>query len=278
MPNILITGATGGLGMVCIKALLARGYTVFALGTNENKLQALGEMAGVVAIRADVTDDQSVQAAKAAVLAHTQSLAAVVNLAGLTAVCSMVEGDCLPRTERLLAVNVMGMARTNRVFFDMVQAGHGRIINCSSEAGWMAAQPFAAPYYLCKHAVEAYSDSLRRELMFVGVPVVKLQPGAFRTGMLDAVSDGFARVQAETRLYGDVLARMKPLMSHELQRCSDPQKLARVLVRAVEARRPKLAYRVGTGKMLAMLSLLPASWVDGIYRLMFRLQGWKPKR
>lgn len=51
-----------------------------------------------------------------------------------------------------------------------------------------------------------------------------------------------------------------------------------MLVRAVEARRPKLAYRVGTGKMLALLSLLPASWVDGLYRLMFRLQGWKPQR
>ena len=50
-------------------------------------------------------------------------------------------------TQKLLDINVMGMVRVNRIFFDLVLAGGGRIIHCSSEAGWMTAQPFAAPYY-----------------------------------------------------------------------------------------------------------------------------------
>jgi NAD(P)-dependent dehydrogenase (short-subunit alcohol dehydrogenase family) len=270
MDSIFFTGATGGLGFPCVRALSERGYAVFAAGTNRERLAELGRLPNVIPVFADVSDMESVLAARRTVEEHTEKLRAVVNFAGLTAFCSMVEGDCADVTERLLQVNVMGMVRVNRVFFDLVYAGGGKIVNCSSEAGWMTAQPFAAPYYLSKHAVEAYSDALRRELMVLGVPVVKLQPGSFRTGMLGAVNRGFEKTQSETAYFGKSLARMKPMMTHETENGGDPYRLAAVLVKAVEARRPKLRYRVGTGKRLALMELLPDRWLDGVYRMFLK--------
>jgi len=132
MDYILFTGATGGLGSECVKALAARGYTIFAVGTNTQKLAELGAIPNVIPVKADVSDAESLQAARRTVEGYTDKLYAIVNFAGLTGFCSMVEGNCVELTEKLLQVNVMGMVRVNRLFFDMVHAGRGRIINCSS--------------------------------------------------------------------------------------------------------------------------------------------------
>jgi len=268
MDYIFFTGATGGLGSVCVKALAARGYTIFAVGTNREKLDELGDLPNVIPVSADVSDGESLQSARKTVEGYTNKLYAIVNFAGLTGFCSMVEGKCVELTEKLLQVNVMGMVRVNRLFFDMVHAGRGRIINCSSEAGWMTPQPFAAPYFLSKYAVEAYSDSLRRELMYLGIPVIKLQPGSFKTRLLDNINDQFEKTLSETQYYKKVLTRMKPLMTQELQSGSDPRKLAAVLVKAVRSGHPRLTYRVGTGKLLALLEILPDRWLDAIYKAM----------
>lgn len=268
MDYIFFTGATGGLGSECVKALAARGYTVFAVGTNTEKLAALGDLANVIPVSADVSDGISLQSARTTVEGYTDKLYAIINFAGLTGFCSMVEGDSVELTDKLLQVNVMGMVRVNRIFFDMVHAGHGRIINCSSEAGWMTPQPFAAPYFLSKYAVEAYSDSLRRELMYLGIPVIKLQPGSFKTRLLDNINSQFEKTLSETKYYKNVLTRMKPLMTQELSGGSDPRKLAAVLVKAVKSEHPRLKYRVGTGKLLALLEILPDRWLDAMYKAM----------
>jgi len=268
MEYIFFTGATGGLGSVCVKALSEQGFTVFAVGTNREKLAALGEISNVIPVRSDVSDMRSLEDARRTVEGYTGKLYAIVNFAGLTGFCSMVEGDSIEVTEKLLSINVMGMVRVNRLFFDMVQAGRGRIINCSSESGWMTPQPFAAPYFLSKYAVEAYNDSLRRELMYLDIPVVKLQPGSFKTPLLGDINDQFEKTLSGTTHYKNVLTRMKPLMTQEINGGGDPEKLASVLVRAVKARHPRLKYRVGTGKLLVMLEFLPDRWVDAIYKAM----------
>ena len=207
------------------------GYMVFAAGTNEEKLRALGETPGIIPVRMDVTSPESVQSARDTVATRTDRLDAVVNFAGLAAFASMIEGDPIPLTEKVLAVNVLGAARVNWAFFDLVQTGHGRIVNCSSEAGWMTAQPFAAPYYLSKRAMEAYNDSLRRELMFLGIPVVKIQPGSYQTHLTGVVSGGFERTLAQTEHYREVLSKMRPMMDMELLQKNDPQKLVRTVIR-----------------------------------------------
>jgi len=269
---VLFTGATGGLGEVCIKMLSRTNrWTVFAAGTNKQKLQEFQVLANVIPLQMDITDDISVQAALQFVTKHTGKLDAIVNFAGRSAFASMVEGDCIQLSEQLLDVNVLGMIRVNRVFFELILNGHGRIINCSSEAGWMTAQPFAAPYFLSKRAVEDYSDSLRRELMFLNIPVIKIQPGSYQTHMAQNTLAGFQKTLHETQYYKNALSRLKPMMMQELMHDNDTGKLAAVVIRALEANHPKIRYRVGTGKLLAMLELLPEKGVDLLYKWLLKL-------
>jgi NAD(P)-dependent dehydrogenase (short-subunit alcohol dehydrogenase family) len=272
MKVAFFTGATGGMGQRCVQRLSASGrWLVFAAGTNQAILDELGKLPHVVPVKVDVTSQASVEAACRLVAAQADGLDALVNFAGLTAFTSAVEGDAVAVTDKLLAVNVMGMVRVNRVFFDLVLRSQGRIINCSSEVGWMTAQPFAAPYVLSKRAVEGYSDSLRRELMFLGIPVIKIQPGSFQTGLTDRIYQGFDQALQDTRHYHDLLTRMKPLMLQELAHNPDLDRLAMTVMRALEAKRPRLHYRIGTGKLLALLEILPERSVDRVYKLFFKM-------
>jgi NAD(P)-dependent dehydrogenase (short-subunit alcohol dehydrogenase family) len=268
MKYVFFTGATGGLGEACVEALSRTGrWTIFAAGTNEVALDRLGELPNVIPVRVDITEQASVEAALEAVKARTETLDAVVNFAGLASFASLVEGDSLGAIERLLAVNLVGTARVNRTFFEMIHKGHGRIVNCSSESGWMTPTPFAGPYVLSKYAVEAYSDSLRRELMFLGISVIKIQPGSFETPVRQKVNDLFQKSLAETQYYRKLLLRLKPLMVMELGQRNDVRRLADALLKALESSRPRLQYRVGTGRLLALLELFPERWVDKIYML-----------
>ena len=75
----------------------------------------------------------------------------------------------------------------------------------SSETGWQTAMPLNGPYAVSKHAVEALGDSSRRELSLLDMSVVKIQPGAFRTGMVASLMDRFERLAADSTHYRRVL-------------------------------------------------------------------------
>ena len=274
MKYVFFTGATGDLGRQCVKILSDSGrWTVFAAGTNEERLKQLGTWPNLVPIRCDITEQASVEAARQFVALQTGKLDAIVNFAGLTAFTSAVEGDIIQMTEKLLAVNVMGMVRVNKVFFEILNKAKGRILNCSSEAGWMTAQPFAAPYFLSKRAVEAYSDSLRRELMFLGIKVIKIQPGSFKTKITEDIYQCYDQTLNCTMYYKNLLIKMKPLMVQELTNNNDPVRLARMVMKALDVRHPRLYYRIGTGKLLSLLEILPERWVDGVYKFFFKMRN-----
>ena len=270
MKYVFFTGATGGLGECCVKALARNGWTVFAGGTNEGKLKALESIPGVIPAAADVTSAKSLQAARELVLGYTDRLDAVVNFAGVTAFTSLIEGDPVSISQRLLDINVMGMIRVNQMFFDLLERGSGRIVNCSSSAGWMTAQPFAGPYVFSKRAIEAYSDSLRRELMFLDIPVIKIQPGSFKTAIEGNVENAYQQTLRRTTRYARLLPGMKPMMDAVFRSSGDPQAVARVVVRALEAKRPRARYRVGSGLLLCLLELLPEPCVDFLYKALFK--------
>lgn len=271
MKYALFTGATGGLGSLCVRRLSQTNqWTVFALGTKDSILNSLSELPNIIPLRVDITNQESIDAAYEAVQNVTKKLDAIVNFAGLSYFTSLIEGDSVIAVEKLLSVNVIGMVRINYTFFEMVHQGKGRIINCSSESGWMTPQPFAGPYILSKYAVEAYNDSLRRELLYFNIPVIKIQPGAYETQLTHQINDYFDQSMSQTKYYKKLLAKMKPMMTMELNQKNDPNKLAKTVIKAMETKRPKLRYRVGTGKMLAMMELLPDRLIDMIYKKIFK--------
>lgn len=271
MKTVFFTGATGGLGELCVRALSQRGWQVFAVGTNEEKLRALGQLPHVVPLHANVRDMDSLAKAKEEMLKHTDRLDAVVNFAGISVFSSLVEGQAIPLMEKLMDINVLGTARVNALLIDLVEKGRGRIINCSSTVGWAASQPFAGAYCASKRAIEAYNDSLRRELMFIGIPVIKIQPGAYQTKLLSGIDDEYFKALNATTRYQKVLRRLKFVMDKVLGGAGNPQDLVDTVVRALEDKRPRIKYRKGTGFLMYLMSALPSSLVDWGYRMVLKM-------
>ena len=265
MKYALFTGAAGGLGSACALEMTKHNWTVFVADINDEALAAIGQNENIIPIKVDITNQESVDNTRAEVEKTTDSLHAVINFAGIHTMASMIEGNP-DIIEKMFRINVMGMVRINRAFFDLVKKGRGRIVNCSSECGWMKPQPFNGPYTITKYAVEAYNDSLRRELVPLHIPVIKIQPGSFKTNMHNTATSSFNNLYENTVYFKKALKRLKPLMDMELKMANDPKHLVKALLKAVETERPRIKYRVKNSKIIGTLEIIPDKVVDLIYK------------
>ncbi len=167
-------------------------------------------------------------------------------------------------------MNVVGTALVVRALFPLLKAACGRIVLMSSETGWQRAMPFNGPYAMSKHAIEAYGDSLRRELAIVGVSVVKIQPGAFRTGMVGSILGRFQAMADNSENFGRVLRLAAKRIPQEERRAGDPADLAKLIERVLNSPRPRPSYRIHTNPQAAALDRLPVAVVDRILAAAFR--------
>jgi NAD(P)-dependent dehydrogenase (short-subunit alcohol dehydrogenase family) len=265
----LITGAGGGLGHALVERLVANGWKVFAADISEEMLRTSMHDPDVVPVVMDVTRQESIQSAYDAVASQTDRLDGVINFAGVMGVGSLTD---IPeeRLARILDINVMGTYRVNKTFLPLVEAAKGRIVNLSSETGWQSAAPFNGPYAMSKHAIEAYSTALRRELALLDIKVITIQPGAFRTNMVAGIEKAFTAAEAETPKFAPVLRKLKSLAGKEIESARDPDLLAQVIETALTVKRPKPSYSVKPDKMRSFLEQLPTRTADQIYTMVLR--------
>ncbi|MGB5283646.1 MAG: SDR family NAD(P)-dependent oxidoreductase [Polyangiales bacterium] len=265
----LVTGAGGGLGHATVERLVAAGWKVFAADISEDLLRASMHDPDVVPLVMDVTSQESIQSAYDAVASQTDRLDGIVNFAGVMGVGSLTD---IPekRLARILDINVMGTYRVNKTFLPLVEAAKGRIVNLSSETGWQSAAPFNGPYAMSKHAIEAYSTALRRELALLDIKVVTIQPGAFRTNMVAGIEKAFTAAEAETPKFAQVLRKLKTLAGKEIESARDPDILAQVIETALTAKRPKPVYSVKPDRLRSTLEKLPLRAADGLYIAVLR--------
>lgn len=267
--NALITGAGGGLGRATAERLLANGWRVFEADLSKEMLRSSTHDPDAVPIVMDVTDGDSIESAYEAVRLRTDRLDAIVNFAGVMGVGSLTD---IPeeRLARILDINVMGTYRVNKRFLPLVEAAEGRIVNISSETGWQKAAPFNGPYAMSKHAIEAYSTALRRELALLDIKVITVQPGAFRTDMVAGIERAFTAAEEETPKFAPVLRKLKSLAGKEIQSASDPDLLAEVIESALTVRRPKPVYSVKPDRLRSTIDRLPLRAADGLYVAVLR--------
>jgi len=167
----------------------------------------------------------------------------------------------------LLNINTMGMFRVNKIFLPMILKGKGRIINISSETGWESGGPFNGTYSMSKHAVEAYTDSLRRELMLLGIKVIKIQPGPFKTSMVTTTKQLFMDAVERSVYFKHQLSFITGMMDAEYKKANPPEIMARVVYRAMTTRNPRIAYSVRPDLQRALLEKLPAKWSDRLFKM-----------
>ena len=171
---VLITGASGGLGVVLGKTLLDKGMTVY--GTMR-KPQGQEDSYPFTMLPMEVNDDTSVAACIDEVIKREGKLDVVINCVN-TMIIGAVEETTVAEVEELYRINVFGVMRICKaVIPQMKKQGGGTVINMSSLGGLLAV-PLMSSYTSAKFALEAFSEALYHELKPHGIDVVIMQPVA----------------------------------------------------------------------------------------------------
>jgi NAD(P)-dependent dehydrogenase (short-subunit alcohol dehydrogenase family) len=268
--GVLVTGASTGFGAAIARHLAGRGFRVFGTVRRAEDEAAL-ESAGVTVVRMDVTDTASIARAREQVerALAGDPLQGLVNNAGIPA-AGPLELFPLDELRRAFEVNLIGALAVTQAFLPLLKVSRGRIVNISSIAG-RGALPFMGPYAASKFALEAISDSLRRELLPFGVRVIVIEPGSFKTAIWSKVEAMDVRRYAGTP-YESVLDRFRRAVLRGAERAPPPDKVVRAVWRALNARRPPLRMVVSPHGWLDRIPLwIPDRWLDWlIHRFLWR--------
>src|ERR1700730_7250159 len=188
---VVVTGASTGIGRATALHLDRLGFRVFAGVRREADAEELKKAATqrLSTLLIDVTDGDGVRAAAERVEQESpEGLAGLVNNAGI-AVGGPLEFVPIDAVRYQFEVNVIGMVAVTQALLPSLRKGHGRIVNIGSVGGRTAA-PFVGPYAASKHAVEAFTESLRQELRPWGIWVAVIEPGAIATPIWEKGKQG----------------------------------------------------------------------------------------
>jgi NAD(P)-dependent dehydrogenase (short-subunit alcohol dehydrogenase family) len=274
---VLITGCSTGIGRATAERLARGGMTVYATARRPESIEDL-ERAGCRTLALDVADEASMRAAVEEIERAEGAVGALVNNAGYSQ-NGAVETVALDDVRRQFETNVFGLLRMSQLVLPgMRRQGHGRIVNVSSMGGKLTF-PGGGAYHATKHAVEALSDAMRFEVRGFGVDVVVIEPGLIKTSFGDT---SVASVPQEEGPYAEfntaVAAATAGAYDGPLARLGGgPEAVAKVIEKAITARRPRTRYKVTASARLLMgqRSLLPDRAWDAVVGTSFPQPGRK---
>ena len=248
LDPILISGCSSGIGAAAAAALARAGHIVYATARRTETLADL-EALGCRPLAMDVNSEESMIAAVRAVEAEHGKVGTLINNAGYPEYGPIEETD-LERVRAMFETNVFGLARlTQLVLPGMRRARSGRIVNIGSMGGRITF-PVGGFYHATKYAVEAISDALRVEVKPFGIDVILVEPGMIRTNFESRVNAGLevgTPPHGEHTAYADLLAASDKNTTGGYANgfmATGPEAVAAVIVKAVEATRPRSRYVV----------------------------------
>lgn len=264
----VVTGASTGMGASAARELARRGFHVLAGVRRDRDADAI-RSAGVEPVFLDITEPEHVEALAARLADDPRPLHALVNNAGIQVNAPV---EALPMTEwrRVFEVNLFGHVAVTQALLPALLRSKGRVINISSVGGKVAMATYGA-YAGAKFALEAVSDSLRREVEPLGVQVVVVEPGGVRTEIAArgtaTANDLAARMTPEQDArYGGLVRANNELMTSGTAAGLTADAAARVIAKAVTTPRPRTRYTVGRDAALItrLTRFLPDRALDRI--------------
>ena len=260
--NVLITGASSGIGRAAAALLAERGYTVIGTSRRLERLAGMFEDAEergarVFGVEMDVNSDESVESVMPGLRAQFGGIHALVNNAGF-GMWGPVETVSDAELKAQFEANFFGAARMIRaVLPDMISRRAGRIVNISSVLGRMGT-PFNGAYVASKHALEGLSESLRAEVKPFGIHVCLVEPGLFATDFQKNQIRA-ARADDPNLAYAPYVRKYDANHGKFDKLAGDPVRVARAIEKTIASRRPSFRHPVGADARAGMFGarLLP---------------------
>jgi NAD(P)-dependent dehydrogenase (short-subunit alcohol dehydrogenase family) len=267
--TVLITGCSTGIGRCLALGLHERGYRVFASVRKSEDMASFQE-AGLETLVLDLDSSESIKQAVAEVLERTQGrLYALINNGayGLPGAVSDLSRDAL---RKQFETNLFGTHELTCLVLPAMRAlNEGRIIQMSSILGFMCL-PFRGAYQATKYALEGISDTLRLELRDTRIRVSLIEPGPIISRFRENAYAAFkANIDIDNSAYREQYAGMIQRLEGRAGRMPftlPPEAVLKKTIHALEARNPKIRYRVTfpTSLFEFLRRLLPYSVLDRV--------------
>lgn len=278
MKSVVVTGVSTGIGWGVAKVVIGRGFRVFGSVRRQADADRLRRDWGerYVPLIFDVTDQAAVRAAADTVRGALggQSLAGLVNNAGVSFAAPLLHQP-LADFRAQIEVNLIGLVAVTQAFAPMLAAAGasapGRIVNISSVGGKNGV-PFLAAYNASKFALEGLSESLRRELLPLGIDVIIVAPGTVATAIWGKAEQIDMTPYRDTVFY-QPMERLRAFMGSAPG--LPPERLGEAVAKALTVTRPKVRYTVAPDPVTTfLLANLPRRMVD---RMLGKRLGMLPK-
>jgi NAD(P)-dependent dehydrogenase (short-subunit alcohol dehydrogenase family) len=275
-PAVLVTGVSSGIGQAIAEDLLSRGYMVLGSVRRPEDASQLTQRwpDDFTPLVFDVTDTDALPAIVKQVEATLggRGLKALVNNAGIFLGGPMMYQP-LAEVRKAFDVNVFGLLAVTQAFLPLLGARRnrtgppGRIVNMGSVSGAITV-PFMTAYSATKHAVEALTQGLRRELSIYGIEVSAIEPGLVRSKLIEKrAAEKVDQRYAHTD-YAAWLVQFDRSLQAQENNAPPADRVTAAVRHAIESPKPRTRYPLD--RMWLIGRLLPDRGFD---KLIFKALG-----
>ena len=272
--TVLVTGTSSGIGRGLCQALIEKGYKVFGTVRNRKDATELKKEFGenFDALLVDVTDEEQVIKAKERVQNYLNGkpLTALINNAGIATLGPV---EFLPTSDfkKQIDTKILGTFLCTKIFLPLLGTDSnlignpGRIVNISSILGGKIGSPFMSGYCASKHAVEAFSESLRRELKPYGIKVIIVAPGSVSTPIWKEVKKQKDQNKYHKTRYGILFKKILNSLESFDQNSLSMKQLTSIIIKSIEIKNPKIRYNPTKDPIQKLWPYIPKKIMDSFF-------------
>lgn len=258
LKNVLVTGASSGIGKETADLFAMKGFKVYAASRHPQETKN----PNIIPIEMDVTDPASVQKAASSI----DELGIIIHCAGF-GISGSAEMTPLDRAKAQMETNYFGVLNVNSAFLPLLRKNKRSLVLITSSVAGLVAIPYQSHYSSSKYALESYCQALRIEASKFGVRACLVEPGDTKTGFTKARSSDEPK---DSPYYDECIAAVEH-MAHDEQNGKPADSVAKVFLKLAYRKNPPVRVAVGfVYKILAFLvKILPARLANWIIKLIY---------
>ena len=255
---VIITGASSGIGKATADMLVARGHTVYGISRNGGN-----ENLGFAHFNADVNDTEKIENILKEIFEKEGRIDVFVNNAGY-GIGGAMSATCRDDIYKLVETNLSAVMALSAISIKYLKESKGRIVNISSVGG-IIPLPFQAVYSATKAGVEIFSRALANEVAPFGIKVTAVLPGDVNTSF---TANRIMAAEDQDEKYAQNVKKSIVKVEKDERSGKGPESVAKVIVKQIEKKKPKLKVVVGFWYKFVplLIRILPVKMINNIDR------------